>query len=120
MSSTTKIILSAITFDALAYLELEYASLDSGVYDRNRRVTRRRTLDGGVVLDDRGITPGDRDLSFNVRLSLNQITILNHIWDTHSILHASTAEGLYEVAPETFTLDGNLGSCRFLIKSKVA
>jgi hypothetical protein len=120
MASTRKIILTAVSFDALGYLEMESDAIDEGLRDRTRRVSKRRTLDGSVVLDDRGITPGDRNIVFSARLPLAEIETLNHLFDNHALLHAATEEGMFEVAPSTMTLDGNLVSGRLLIKSQVA
>lgn len=60
------------------------------------RVNRTATLDGGVVIDHQGYTPGDTILEITAEVSEAQETILESIFQEETFIHISTKYGFFK------------------------
>lgn len=115
----SKIFLTTIDFDIQGALEIECDDISAGLRDRIKRATRRRTLDGGAVMDDRGARDSERTIEIEARLTLAQVATLNHIIEFHSTFKCSTEEGQFVVSPDRTSLAGNLVTLRLYILSRL-
>jgi hypothetical protein len=86
-----------------------------------RRVTRQRTLDGGVVLIDNGFSHGDRTV--NVRWtprSVAEIEQLQFILQTYTTVLIAMRDGVYRGAIESFRPSASQAQLRLLLTQKVS
>lgn len=104
--------ISAPTFDTVGALylyadQLEQATL-AAQFDRQRRTTKYRTLDGGVAVTDQGHAHGDRDLTVAIaRATPAQAAAIARLVERYSTLVLSTRHGCYLVSPASCTGDGS-------------
>ncbi|MDY0071828.1 MAG: hypothetical protein RBR77_04180 [Thauera sp.] len=101
--------LSSLTFDPDGYIEIEPLS-DTDYGALVRRVNRVATLDGGVAINNFGLTDADR----TVRIAFMRTAELDRLTDRLFRLYAFAClvmdDGVYRVALESRILDG--AECR--------
>jgi len=85
-----------------------------------RRVSRTKTLDGEVRIDDAGYSDGDRTISLRVRApSKAQVAALQGLVAADGLQRLSTVDGLMEGAVEYVALNDGLLNVRFLVRDRI-
>ncbi len=100
--------LSTKTFDINGDLILEELERSSDINKSNRRVTKTKTLDGSVAIEDRGYTPKDRRFTIRVEATLFLRERLLTFLQFHNALTLTTEDGAFDVSPTTFDLNRNI------------
>ena len=86
-----------------------------------RRVNRVATLDGGVAVNDRGYSEGDRTLTYIWKsLSKAHNDSIARILRLYPQVHVATPLGVFLAAPQTFTPGQDQSSIVLLVISKVS
>lgn len=107
--------ISSTLFDIDGSITFQTISSDSATRNISRRVSRRATLDGSVVVTDNGFSEGDRDFIIILkRIKREHSDKLQRLFKLYSILHLSTDQGFYKVAPESFDQNNDQVTLRFL------
>jgi len=70
----------------------------SSLYDKEARVSRAKTLDGGAYIQNNGFSHGDRTLSVVAVLDESQKTILDHLMSNFSKICVAFSDGFYSGA----------------------
>lgn len=84
----------------------------------SRRLSRTATLDGGAVIYDTGHSSGDRTFNlFFPGISQANSELLQAWTKAYSILHITTAESTFEIAPETYKYARGRGQLTALVQS---
>lgn len=104
--------LSCPAFDPLGAVYIYRDQIDQstigGMFDRQRRTTKYRTLDGGVVVVDAGHSQGDRALAVTVnRATPEQVSAITRLVEKYSALVLTSPGGCFRVSPESCTGDGS-------------
>jgi len=109
--------LSTPTFDLAGHVRIdELPETDYG--ETVRRVSRQKTLDGGVVANDSGYAVGDRTMRVRWRLtSLAQFRSVERLVQTCPQLTVSTRDGVFMAAPERAAISGREGTLTLLVLS---
>lgn len=90
---------------------------DSKIYDGIARVSRTKTLDGGVVVDHRGVVAGDRTIQIKCELAETEEEILRTLFEGETIVNISTKDGFFSGAIERMRGDHGDIELNFLIKA---
>jgi hypothetical protein len=114
------IILSSVVADINGHVEFKVDSSKSEIFSRERRVSKRATLDGGSVIEDYGFTHTDRPFTIVARLSESKLRTLNYMIETFSSVIMSTVDGLYLGAFQDSRVKGMEVTIKILIKEKLA
>jgi hypothetical protein len=101
------LILSAEQYDPEGYLELDVFGLQ-GIGDRERRLTRTETIDGGVVIEGGAAPHADRIWEITAALSADQRRRLLYMLEVCDTLTCTTAEGLFTVKLQSVRAQGGL------------
>lgn len=88
------IAIATLTFNLDGYLFFK-AGPGTSLFNLNRRVSRTQTLDGGVFLDDRGFTHGDRSLSIVATLTRDEFDRIREISQNYGSIRVSFIDGVY-------------------------
>ena len=81
---------------------------NSKLRDMIPRVTKSKTLDGGVVYDHRGMVTADREFVVNARLSQAQFEALQTIVENETYVNLSSPEGFFEGVISDLTIDNDI------------
>jgi hypothetical protein len=112
--------LSTVAWDPAGHIVI-HALPDSSIGETRRRVNRIATLDGGVVLNDRGFSEGDRTVELKWRpASATDEAVIDRLVRTYTRLILSIRAGCYLVAPETYTPGAEESTLRLLVVSKLS
>jgi hypothetical protein len=93
---------------------------DTEMRSGSRRVSRTKTLDGGVVITDSGFAHGDRDMSITAQSSA---LLWNRLWtffQAAALITVSTDEGCFSAAPDTIQEGEGKIIMNVLIKEKLS
>lgn len=95
--------LSTLTFDLDGFVQLETVPAnDTGI--KRRRANKVKTLDGGVVVNDRGYTDGDREIPFTFStVSKAHSALCDRMVANYSKVEVSFYEGVFLAIPLEFT-----------------
>ncbi|MCP5006925.1 MAG: hypothetical protein GY941_23705 [Planctomycetes bacterium] len=111
--------LSTIEASTNEGIVLEYD--DSADYRENTsRITRVKTLDGGVHITHSGVVDGDRTLRVDADIIETLSDILWDFYNDNTFIHVSTQEGFYIAAISEMQITNNRIKMIILIKSKEA
>jgi hypothetical protein len=113
-------ILSAPVSDSQGQIEFKFDVGNSELLSRERRITRRATLDGGSVFDDYGYSHSDRDFTLVTYMSGEMIEALNYMVETFSSILVSTVEGFFLGTFQDTRVKGNEVTIKILIMEKLA
>jgi len=84
------------------------------------RVSRSKTLDGGVHIIHSGVSDGDRTLKIKSRISLSNENILWAIYNDETFLLISFTDGLYNGVIENMKINkGDLNMTFLILESEV-
>lgn len=103
--------LSARVFDPLGSIYLYQSQIDAstvgGLYERSRRVTKYKTLDGGVSVVDSGYAVGDRSMVLGItKATPEQAATIVALAESYAQLVLTTPDGAFIVCPEMVRADG--------------
>ena len=113
--------ISSVDFDLNGAVVLEVSDSDSDLGDTRRRMNRIATLDGGVVLNDFGFAEGDRSVSLSwTPVSAADEEAVAYLVRTHSRLRLACRLGCFEVAPESFKVQGGKATLSLLVVKKLS
>lgn len=89
-------------FDPQGYLQISPLP-DNEPGALTRRVSRVATLDGGVAINDRGFSHGDRTLTYRYKpVSEEHDARARRLLQLHSRVNVSNEEGVFECVPDQF------------------
>jgi len=97
--------------DGLIFEELPTSKLR----DLVPRVTKAKTLDGGVVYDHRGMITADREFTIRAKLTEAQATALQEIVENETYVNFSSSEGFFEGVISSVGTDGDTTDIRFWV-----
>jgi hypothetical protein len=86
----------------------------------SRRVSRTKTLDGGVVITDGGYSDGDRTLEIRSNVTKALWDKIWTIFKTYPLVHVATEDGFYSAAIETAKYEDNEAVLTILVKAKLS
>ena len=110
-----RVSLSTPTFDLDGYVILDVLP-SSDVDSLERRVSRVRTLDGGVAYDDAGFAHGDRTLNVSWRIrDAAQYEAVRRLVREYSELHVSLSDGCYACSPSRVSRSGTEGRIDLMV-----
>lgn len=107
ISITTKI---PGTNDAIIINEI-----DSQVKQASARVSKTKTLDGGVVVLHNGFSDGDRNLNISTSLSRVDADILWDIFTTQTFVNVAMDEGVFNAVIKSVNIS-NSNETRIIIE----
>ena len=93
---------------------------DSNIRTAERRVSRTKTLDGGVVITDSGFAHGDRTFIVALESTQSMWEALHDIFTITTLITVSTEEGCFSGAVESWKDYGDQISIKILIKEKIS
>ena len=93
---------------------------DTQARSGSRRVSRTKTLDGGVVITDSGFAHGDRALRVSISSSASLWARLWTLFQTAVMITISIDEGCFSGAPDTIQDNGDRIVMNILIKEKIS
>ena len=89
--------------------------------ETRRRVSRVATLDGGVAVNDFGVSAGDRKVTLNWKpTSIAVEAKINALVETHTQVSVSMAGGVYLAAPEYYRSSPSESRMGLLILEKLS
>jgi len=90
---------SSLDYDLSGHFYFKNGDIDTSMQlhrDIIRRVSRTKTLDGGVYISDSGVSVGDKNISIIIKQpSLTDIDDLKTAFNLHSDFIVSTNDGAY-------------------------
>jgi hypothetical protein len=96
-------VVSATVSDPAGYVELDVIEESPGGITR-RRISRIATLDGGVVVNDGGYSPGDRTIELAwVASSKTNDDAIERLIRLYNRVNVATRAGVFLAAPGDFT-----------------
>lgn len=93
-------------------------SAASRLHDTSARVSRTKTLDGGVVIQHSGFSDGDRTMLVRGRVTAAAAEILRAIHEDDSTALLSCTAGVFAGVIERLKVDNGELDLRFLAKEK--
>jgi hypothetical protein len=114
------VFLSPIEFSPDGPLRID-ALPESSAGEIRRRVNRIATLDGSAVFNDFGFSDSDRTMEIRWR-PVDQAQADRVAWlvSTYALIHASTREGFFLAAPESYIPGSETSVLRLLVKAKLS
>jgi len=93
---------------------------ESKITARTRRVSRTKTLDGGVVFTDGGYTDGDRNFTAIVEYEDSSWVLIRHLLEDCTLVVVSILEGCYLATLGAASLDKANIKISILLKEKLS
>lgn len=62
------------------------------------RITKSKTLDGGIFIDHRGVSEGDRELEIKANISEATAAALQYIYENETLVNLACQYGFYQGA----------------------
>lgn len=113
------ITLATTVFDLDGYIDI-VAPEDTTDGETRRRVNRTGTLDGGVSVVDGGYVDGDRTLEYTWKTeSRAHNDAIDRLVRLYTRINASTPDGVYLVAPDTFKPGADESYLKLLVIEKI-
>lgn len=112
--------ITSTSFDALGYLEIDPKD-NAQAATFSRRVSRAATLDGGVVISDRGFSDGDRTLAYSYKpVSKEHDSRAERLVRLHPTVNVSTPDGVFLAVPQSFSRSSTENTITLLAIRKVS
>ncbi|MFA5453482.1 MAG: hypothetical protein WC248_07905 [Candidatus Methanomethylophilaceae archaeon] len=92
---------------------------NSSLQSATRRVSRTKTLDGGVCITDSGYSYGDRTLDIRTNITKDIYDKIDNIFKNHALLYVSTNEGFFSAAIESLNYDSGEAILSVLVKERL-
>lgn len=86
---------------------------------RVARISRTKTLDGGVYINHSGFAHGDRTFTVKADISQAQEKTILHIYENYKLVNVSTREGFFEAAIEECDTNNGELSMKILVNKKI-
>ena len=113
------IVISAPIYDPNGVVRIQDAP-NSDLDSVRRRVSRAKTLDGGVVVNDGGFAHGDRDLRVTWRpKSSAEYDAVQRLVRLYPQLIVSTREGVFRCSPATLETRSGEATLSLLVIDRV-
>lgn len=113
------ITISSPTFDLDAYIQI--SPIPGGDGETRRRVSRVKTLDGGVAVSDRGHSEGDRTIEYRWRpISKAHNDAVSRMVKLYPLVNVSNADGVFSAVPESFVPSPDECVITLLVTEKVS
>jgi hypothetical protein len=114
------IALSTLTFDLDGYVLID-AMPSSEVDSIERRVSRIKTLDGGVAFSDAGFAHGDRTLRVRWKIrSAAQWESVQRLVQDYGEVQVAQSDGCYVCAPARLSRSGDEGTIELMVLRKAS
>lgn len=112
--------ISSLTFDLKGSIILRGYEKSSTLIDLSRRITRTATLDGGVDIEDRGLSHGDRTLTVSIKnISKESAGTLKYLIENYAEVRVSTNEGCFLAVIKTHRIRSGDLNLKIFVKSKL-
>lgn len=85
-----------------------------------RRTSRTKTLDGGVVITDSGYADGDRTFTIEVKSSLSMWNKVWAIFKSSTLITVTTDDGAFSGSANSIKDDGTMIVIEILLKAKLS
>jgi hypothetical protein len=82
------------------------------------RISRIKTLDGGVHITNAGTSDGDRSLIVRSRISQSQEDLLWYIFNSYTFVHVSVRDGFYYAAISDLEIKNGAVRMTILLNNK--
>jgi len=92
---------------------------DSRISQIPVRVSRRMTLDGGVVVVHGGQVHGDRTFRIQADITAAEEAALKEIAENETLVNVATMDGMFSAAIEQLNTDGGRLDLTLLVKEKL-
>ena len=92
----------------------------SKLRDMIPRVTKSKTLDGGVVYDHRGMVTADREFIVNARLTQSQFEALQTIVQNETYVNLSSQEGFFEGVISDLSIEDDITKFNYWVYTPIA
>lgn len=89
--------------------------IDSQIKKASARVSKVKTLDGGVVVTHSGFSDGDRNININASLSDTDAEILWNIFTTQTFVNVATDDGFFNAVIKSVNIS-NSNDTRIIIE----
>lgn len=89
--------------------------IDSQIRQASARISKTKTLDGGVVVLHNGYAAGDRNLNISASLSKMDVDILWDIFTTQTFVTVATDEGVFNAVIKSVNIS-NSNETRIIIE----
>ena len=94
---------------------------DSDIFEVNRRLSRTKTLGGGVEIYDAGHSQSDREFIITVsNVEKRNADNIQRLVRSYPLLILSVPDGVFTVAPETFRYNEGKAYLRLLSKELIS
>jgi len=111
--------ITSTTVDASGALIIDAIPSGTKANNRTARISRSKTLDGGVVIENFGFAEGDRTISIQARITEWQKTIIEYLRSYYpSNILVSFDGGVYKAHLETVNITNDLLDIILFIESK--
>jgi hypothetical protein len=111
--------ISTLTVDTSGAVILEPNS-NTKTKENSRRVSRTKTLDGGVVITDGGYADGDRTLEIHSNVTKTTWDKIWTIFENYTLIYVATEDGFFSGAIETAKYENNEALLTILVKEKLS
>ena len=91
---------------------------DIDIRDNTSRVSRVKTLDGGVVVTHSGYSDGDITVNIEAEISTTVSDTLWYIFRNHSYINLASKEGVFLSVIRSLKIDNGKMKMTILIKSR--
>jgi len=88
------------------------------IRDNTARISRTKTLDGGVVINNSGFSAGDMTLRISERISESKAAVLWYIFQNYTSILLSTNAGLFLAAIQSLKPNNGKMTMTILIESE--
>lgn len=93
---------------------------ETRITENSRRITRTKTLDGGVVINDSGFSHGDRSFTVVVASTEALFDSLWQLFQDHAELICTTSEGAFAAHLQDIKNDSGKITMTILIEEKLS
>lgn len=112
------IIITTQVADTKGMVQFQESS-ESTLGDWTARVSRTKTLDGGVWINNSGTVDGDRTLAIKAELTGEQADALEYIYRNYQTVDLSCSKGLFSGSIYTLGLNNGELNMKFYVKEKL-
>lgn len=111
---------AAPTADTSGALVAKEYKPDTFLRDPAARISRKKTLDGGVYIDHSGVTDGDRTFTIVLPFEDESYTVAQRLHRNYTSIYVSCREGCFKGSIEKLRLPDGRIEITILIESKVS
>ena len=109
--------ISTLNFDLRGSVVLD---TNADFMENSARVTRQKTLDGGVYINHSGVSDGDRTFKIKTRVTEDQAGTLWYLFNSHVFVHVSGPAGFFKAVIQDLKINNGDMNCTVLIDTKEA